>query len=74
MGAIGVVPGGVAMPTAGKTFYLQNFGTANLAIKVGISSTPSNTSNIDLTKVHLIFSRTDTGGSDVSLTLRGDKR
>lgn len=66
----GVTPGGAAVPSGGDSFYLKNYGSANLAIKVAVSSNPSNVSNIDLTKVHLIFTRVDTGGSAVSLTLK----
>ena len=66
----GVTPGGAAVSSGGDSFYLKNYGSANLAIKVAVSSNPSNVSNIDLTKVHLIFTRVDTSGSAVSLTLK----
>ena len=65
-----VVPGGAAVPASGNTFYLKNYGSANLAIKVGISAAPSNVNNVDLSKVHLIFTRVDTSGSAVSLSLK----
>jgi hypothetical protein len=66
----GVTPGGAAVPAGGDSFYLKNVGSANLAIKLWVNSNPSNVSNVDLTKVHLIFTRVDTGGSEVSLTLK----
>ena len=66
----GVTPGGTAVPAGGDSFYLKNVGSANLAIKLWVNSNPSNASNVDLTKVHLIFTRVDTGGSEVSLTLK----
>lgn len=54
-----VIPGGPAMPTDGNTFYLKNYGTANLALKLTIGSTPTNTGSIDLTKVSVQLTRTD---------------
>jgi hypothetical protein len=54
-----VVPGGSAMPTDGHTFYLKNYGTAPLALKVVIGSTPTNAANIDLSKVKLQLTRVD---------------
>jgi hypothetical protein len=55
-----VVPGGPAQPTDGNVFYLKNTGTATLAIKMAVSGTPTNTSNIDLTKVTIQVTSTDT--------------
>jgi hypothetical protein len=57
----GVVPGGAGVPASGNTFYLKNFGTTTLAIKVYISTAPSNLNNIDLNKVFMNFTRVDTG-------------
>lgn len=63
----GVTPGGTASPTGGNSFYLKNMGTANLAIKAAINTTPtiSTTSpvgaTVDLTKVSFEFTRVDTG-------------
>lgn len=56
-----VVPGGPAMPTDGNNFYLKNYGTATLNLKVAIASTPTNAQNVDLTKVSIILTRVDTG-------------
>jgi hypothetical protein len=54
-----VVPGGPAMPTDGYNFYLKNYGSAPLTLKVVIGSTPTNVSNIDLSKVKLQLTRVD---------------
>lgn len=54
-----VIPGGPAMPTDGNVFYLKNYGTAPLALKVVLGSTPTNTSSVDLAKVKLILTRVD---------------
>jgi hypothetical protein len=54
-----VVPGGPAMPTDGNTFYLKNYGTAPLALKVVLGSTPTNLSGADLGKVKLQLTRVD---------------
>jgi hypothetical protein len=58
-----VVPGAVASPADGNSFYLKNYGTPSLALKVGISSTPVNTNNVDLAKTYLVISRVDTNAS-----------
>lgn len=55
-----VVPGGPAAPTEGNMFYLKNYGTPLLGLKVAISSLPTNTSNVDLSKVFLVLTRIDT--------------
>jgi len=59
----GVVPGGPAMPTDGNTFYLKNYGTADLALKLTIGSTPVNTSQVDLSKVSVQLTRVDTNAT-----------
>lgn len=56
-----VMPGGPAMPADGQIFYLKNYGTANMALKVAVASTPSNTSSIDLNKVFILLTRVETG-------------
>jgi len=55
-----ITPGGTAVPAAGDNFYLKNTGTANLSIKVAISSTPTNPNAVDLSKVFLTFTRSET--------------
>lgn len=55
-----IVPGAIASPTEGNTFYLKNFGAAPMALTVAINTTPTNTANVDLSKVYLVFTRVDT--------------
>lgn len=55
-----IVPGAVPSPADGNSFYLKNYGTAPMALKVAINSVPANTANVDLTKVYLVFTRFDT--------------
>lgn len=55
-----IVPGGSAMPADGNSFYLKNYGTAALNLKMAISTTPVNTNNVDLTKVFIVITRVDT--------------
>jgi len=50
-----LVPGGAAVPTGGYTFTLKNGGAVNLNLKLAVSSTPSNPSNVDLSKVNVIL-------------------
>jgi len=66
-----VIPGGPAVPTEGNTFYLKNYGTANLALKLTVGSTPTNTSSIDLSKVTVQLTRTDiANGPPQTVTLQ----
>lgn len=58
-----VVPGGPATPASGNTVYLRNNGSSNLTLKMSVSSTPSNLNNVDLNKVFIEISRTETGFS-----------
>jgi hypothetical protein len=55
-----VVPGASPSPADGNSFYLKNYGGPALALKVGISTTPTNTGNVDLTKTYLVLTRVDT--------------
>jgi hypothetical protein len=57
---INIVPGAQPAPTDGNAFYLKNYGTAPLALKVAISSVPANISTVNLDKVYLTFTRVDT--------------
>ena len=65
----GITPGGPAAPSAGNSFYLKNMGSANLAIKASISTTPTvitiqpSGATVDLTKVFFEFTRVDTGNT-----------
>lgn len=54
-----VIPGGSAMPADGNAFYLKNYGTAPLTLKVVLGTTPTNTSSVDLSKVKLVLTRVD---------------
>lgn len=54
-----VVPGGSPAPIDGNIFYMKNYGSAPLALKASIGSTPINSSNVDLSKVHIVLSRVD---------------
>jgi hypothetical protein len=56
-----VVPGGSAVPAAGYGFYLKNFGATNLALKLAVTSVPTNPSNVDLSKVNVLL--TTVGGA-----------
>lgn len=59
----GVIPGGTAAPADGNSFWLKNAGTPTLALKIAISSTPTNTGNVDLGKVNLVLTRVDVPGA-----------
>lgn len=56
-----VIPGGPAVPSSGDTFYLKNYGTVALSLKLSVGSTPTNSSNVDLSKVTVELTRVDTG-------------
>ena len=64
-----LVPGGQAMPLSGYSLYLKNAGGTPLALKLALSSVPTNTDNVDLTKVHVILTPAD-GGSVQNFTLQ----
>jgi hypothetical protein len=65
-----IVPGGMATPANGYPVYLKNNGGTPLALKIGVSSTPSNLDSVDLTKVHVILSPDSGGGSPQNFTLQ----
>jgi hypothetical protein len=64
-----IVPGGPAMPTDGNTFYLKNYGTATMTLKLAIGTTPTNLANVDLTKVKLLLSRVENGVEQPAQTI-----
>jgi hypothetical protein len=64
-----IVPGGQASPTNGYTVFLKNAGGTPLALKLAVSSTPTNLDNVDLTKVHIVLTPTS-GGSVENFTLQ----
>lgn len=61
-----LVPGGPAMPADGNVFYLKNSGNANLNLRLTVGSTPTNTSNVDLSKVFVQITRVDTGSQQMA--------
>lgn len=65
-----IVPGGAAMPTDGNTFYLKDYGTAALKLKLSLSGTPTNTGAVDLSKVYVVLSRVDAGGQEQTSSLK----
>jgi len=54
-----LIPGGPPMPSDGNVFYLKNYGSAPLALKLTVGSVPTNTSNVDLAKVLVQITRVD---------------
>lgn len=64
-----VVPGGPAMPADGFTMYLKNYGTVPLNVRLTMGGALVNSSQVDLSKVHLRVDRTDNSHS-VSASLQ----
>lgn len=58
-----VVPGAGATGPADSTFYLKNYGTPALGLKVSISTTPVNPDNVDLDKTYLVLTRVDSSAT-----------
>ncbi len=58
-----VIPGAPATPADGNSFYLKNYGTTPMALKVAINTVPTNTSDVNLSKVYIVFNRIDTNAS-----------
>lgn len=56
----GIVPGSSPVPTEGNNFYLKNYGSAVLALKVSVGTVPTNIANVDLDKVFVTITRVDT--------------
>lgn len=54
-----VIPGGPAVPTDGYSFWLKNYGSAPLTLKLAIGAAPANTANVDLSKVTIQMVRVD---------------
>lgn len=48
-----IIPG--SQPSQTEHFMLKNTGSSPLALKIGVTSTPANPSNVDLAKVHVIL-------------------
>ena len=64
-----VLPGGQPVPQSGYNVYLRNNGATPLALKLAISSTPSNPASVDLNKVNLILTPVG-GGSPQTFSLQ----
>lgn len=63
-----LVPGGRPMPLTGYQVYLKNSGTTPIALKLAVTSKPTNPDNVDLAKVHVVLTPTF-GGSIQNVTL-----
>jgi hypothetical protein len=66
----GLVPGGSAVPEAGYPFYLKNAGQTGLALKMAVTSVPSNPDNVDLSKVNVILTTVGNGAGPQTFTLQ----
>ena len=65
-----LVPGGPAVPADGHTFYLKDYGSASLKLRLALGSVPANTANMDLSKVKLVLNRVDTASADQTISLK----
>ena len=54
-----VIPGGSLAPANGYSIILKNAGGTALALKLAVSSTPTNPDNVDLTKVFVNLTSTN---------------
>jgi hypothetical protein len=65
-----LIPGGPAVPTTGYSVYLQNLGGTPLALKLAVSSIPTNPNNVDLSKVNILITRVGGGTGTQSFDLQ----
>lgn len=65
-----IVPGGAALPTTGYPVYLKNTGGTPLALKFYVSSTPSNPSAVNLSKVNIVLTTVGTGAPVQTFSLQ----
>ncbi|HEY5153017.1 MAG TPA: hypothetical protein VII55_03510 [Candidatus Saccharimonadales bacterium] len=65
-----LVPGGQPVPTAGYSVYLRNMGGTPLALKLALSSIPTNPNHVDLNKVTLLLTKVGGGTSIQSFSLQ----
>lgn len=56
-----IVPGGSAVPITGYPIYLKNAGGTPLSLKLSVSTTPTGTSNVDLSKVNVLLTTVASG-------------
>lgn len=66
----GIVPGGGAVPITGYPFYLKDNGQTDLALKMSVTSVPSNVSNVDLSKVNVLLTTIGSSSSPQNFTLQ----
>lgn len=64
-----IVPGGDPVPAAGNAFWLKNYGDTPLALKLSVGSTPTNPSDVDLSKVNVLLTTVGSGQPAQSFTL-----
>lgn len=64
-----LVPGGQPVPIAGYPVYLKNNGGTPLALKMAVTSVPTNPDNVDLSKVNVLVTLvgSSTGAQSFSL-------
>jgi hypothetical protein len=65
-----LIPGAPAQPVTGYPVYLRNTGGAPLVLKLAVSSAPSNSAGVDLSKVTIILTPVGTGATAQSFTLQ----
>lgn len=65
-----LIPGGQAVPAAGYAFYLKNSGGTPLALRMTLSSVPTNPDNVDLSKVNVLVTAVGSGMSAQSFPLQ----
>ena len=65
-----IVPGGDPVPVTGHPFYLKNAGGTPLALKMAVTSVPTNTGNVDLSKVNVLLTTFGSGQLPQTFTLQ----
>lgn len=65
-----LVPGGQAVPTTGYPLFLKNGGGTALALKLAVSSTPTNPSSVDLSKVTVLLTTVGSGAGAQNFSLQ----
>jgi hypothetical protein len=56
-----IIPGGAAQLADGHSIYLKNYGSANLNLRLSVSSVPTNPVGVDLNKVFVHLTSVDSG-------------
>ncbi|HZL07677.1 MAG TPA: hypothetical protein VFC50_00600, partial [Candidatus Dormibacteraeota bacterium] len=65
-----LIPGGQAEPVTGYPVYLENLGGTPLALKLAVSSVPTNPNNVDLSKVNILLTTIGSGTGIQSFSLQ----